>query len=234
MLIIVPARKGSKGIAGKNTKSFCGYPLIEWSFAAAKTIAADLDARIVCTTDDPDIADLVTTHYQVDIQLHNRAADLASDTAGMAEVVLDVCDTFKAAHYVLLQPTTPLRLRNDLAALAKATLAHDTVVSCTDPVEHPEDIITLDGTFGTPSIPAPKSNRRQDRAAGYRFVDGAYYSGKANTLRDTNSFLPTDTHYQTLTVPAAVDIDTPYDWQMAKAQHDWLLAEGIDFVRPQR
>lgn len=232
MLIIVPARKGSKGIAGKNTKSFCGHPLIEWSLAAAKTIAADLGARIVCTTDDPEIIELTNARYQGEIQPHNRAADLASDTAGMAEVVLDVCDTFGASRYVLLQPTTPLRLLADLHGLVQATLAHDTVVSCTDPVEHPEDLITLNGDLGVPAIPAPKSNRRQDRAAEYRFIDGAYYAGMVDTLRQTKSFLPADTKYHTLTVPAAVDIDTPYDWEMAKTQHDWLLSEGVDFVRP--
>lgn len=230
MLIIVPARKGSRGIAGKNTKLFCGHPLIDWSFAAARKIAADLGARIVCTTDDPEIL----AREQSEIRMHTRAAGLASDTAGMAGVVLDVCDTFSASRYVLLQPTTPLRLITDLDALVRATLAHDTVVSCTHPAEHPEDIITLEDHRGRATIAAPKSARRQDRATEYRFVDGGYYCGKVDTLRATNSFLPDDTFFQTLTVPAGVDIDTPHDWAMAVATHDWLAAEGYDFVRPQR
>ncbi|WP_456391342.1 acylneuraminate cytidylyltransferase family protein [Profundibacter sp.] len=230
MLIIVPARKGSKGIAGKNTKPFCGHPLIDWSFAAAQRIAADLGARIVCTTDDPEIL----MRDQSDIRMHNRAAGLASDTAGMAGVVLDVCDTFSASRYVLLQPTTPLRLIMDLDALVRATLAHDTVVSCTHPAEHPEDIITLEDQRAHPAIAAPKSTRRQDRVAEYRFVDGGYYAGSVETLLATKSFLPEDTFYQTLSIPAGVDIDTPYDWAMAVATHDWLAAEGYDFVHPQR
>ena len=233
MLIIVPARKGSKGVVGKNTKSFRGHALIEWSFAAAQSIADDLGARVVCTTDDPDVAALVTGHYG-DVLLHERAADLASDTAGMAEVVLDVCDVQKTDRYTLLQPTTPLRLTADLKRLIKATLAYGTVVSCTDPAEHPEDLITLNDHHGHPAINAQKSRRRQDRVTEYRFVDGCYYSGIVETLRSQKSFLPTDTFYQTLDVPAAVDIDTPFDWVMAEAQHDWLTAEGIDFVQPDR
>ncbi len=233
MLIIVPARKGSKGIAGKNTKHFRGHALIEWSFAAARMIAADLGARIICTTDDPDIAALVNASYD-GVLLHNRAADLANDTAGMAEVVLDVCDAQNATRYVLLQPTTPLRLTTDLTQLTRATLAHETVVSCTDPVEHPEDLITLESHTGHPAIKARKTNRRQDRAAQYRFIDGSYYSGAVETLRNQNAFLPVDTFYQTLDAPAGVDIDTPFDWAMAEAQHDWLTAEGVDFVQPDR
>lgn len=230
MLIIVPARKGSKGVPGKNTKPFCGHPLIEWSFAAAQEIALGLNAQIVCTTDDPAIEEMVNGQ----ILMHARAAKLANDTATMADVVLDVCQRFNAERYILLQPTSPLRLKKDLANLVQATQANDAVASCTTPFEHPEDLIILNGAQGSPAVAADKTSRRQDRTTEYRFIDGSYYSGHAQTLRDTGSFLPADTHYQTLTIPVGVDIDAPHDWAMAEAQHDWLLAEGYEFVHPNR
>lgn len=234
MLVIVPARQGSKGVPGKNIKDFRGVPLVEWSFAAGLAIARDLGAPVVCTTDDAAIGALVQRGYADQVLIHNRAANLASDTAGMAGVVLDVCERFGATRYVLLQPTSPLRLLDDLAVLVRETKAHETVVSCTNPCEHPEDLIVLDGAKGVPAIPAPKSARRQDRATEYRFVDGSYYAGRVNTLRGAGTFLPADTRYHTLSMPAAVDIDTPHDWAMAEAQHDWLQAQGYEFVRPTR
>lgn len=232
MLIIVPARKGSKGIPGKNTKDFHGYALIEWSFAAAKMLAVQLNAKVVCTTDDPEIMELVKQRYEGSIQILSRDPKLANDTAGMAEVVLDACGQFNAKRYVLLQPTSPLRLIDDLQNLAQATLEKITAVSCSQPCEHPEDLIALDGNLGTPAICADKTSRRQDRKTAYRFVDGSYYSGSITTLKNTNSFLPIDTHYYTLQTPIGADIDTPFDWAMAQAQHDWLLSEGYDFVWP--
>lgn len=234
MLVIVPARQGSKGVPGKNTKDFRGAPLVEWSFAAGLSIARDLGAPVVCTTDDAAIGALVQAGYADQVLIHDRAANLADDNAGMAGVVLDVCKRFGASRYVLLQPTSPLRLVADLVALLTETQAHETVVSCTNPCEHPEDLIVLDGAKGAPAIPAPKSARRQDRATEYRFVDGSYYAGRVQTLREHDSFLPADTRYHTLTMPTGVDIDTPHDWAMAEAQHDWLLAQGYEFVRPRR
>ncbi|HBQ36021.1 MAG TPA: hypothetical protein DD729_04155 [Rhodobacteraceae bacterium] len=234
MLIIVPARKGSKGIPGKNTKPFRGFALIEWSFAAAQILARQLKATVVCTTDDPEIAALIDQHYKDSIHLHNRAADLAKDSSGMAAVVLDVCQAFDAKNYVLLQPTSPLRLQDDLQKLAEITLGKTTAVSCSTPCEHPEDIIILNENQAKPAIIADKTNRRQDRKTEYRFVDGSFYSGAVQTLRETNSFLPEDAYYHTLQTPIGADIDTPFDWAMAEAQHDWLIAEGYDFVRPAR
>ena len=234
MLIIIPARKDSKGIVGKNIKPFRGFPLIEWSFAAAQVLADKLNAQVVCSTNDPEISALIKRHYQDSIQFYNREAKLANDTAGMAEVVLDVCEKFNAHHYTLLQPTSPLRLISDLEKLAQATLENVTAVSCSQPCEQPEDLITLTGNLGTPTISADKTKRRQDRKTQYRFVDGSYYSGATQTLKDTNSFLPKGTHFRTLGTPIGADIDTPFDWAMAEAQHDWLSTEGYDFVRPNR
>jgi len=178
------------------------------------------------------MVELVKQRYEGSIQILSRDPKLANDTAGMAEVVLDACGQFNAKRYVLLQPTSPLRLIDDLQNLAQATLEKITAVSCSQPCEHPEDLIALDGNLGTPAICADKTSRRQDRKTAYRFVDGSYYSGSITTLKNTNSFLPIDTHYYTLQTPIGADIDTPFDWAMAQAQHDWLLSEGYDFVWP--
>ena len=55
-LALIPARSGSKRIRGKNTKLFCGKPLIAYSIEAAK--ASRLFDEIVVSTDCPDIAKL--------------------------------------------------------------------------------------------------------------------------------------------------------------------------------
>ena len=227
MLIIVPARAGSKGIPGKNTRDFRGAPLVAYSFAAARILARVLGAEILCTTDDPKVADIA---HAMGIATHARAADLASDGAGMAGVVQDACRVGGAARYVLLQPTSPLRITSDLHRLAQAVGAHDTVVSCTHPVEAPDDIITLPS--GSPIITTPKTATRQERAGDYRFVDGAFYAGAAQTLQNGGGFTPPGTEFVTLTNPVATDIDTPFDWALAEAQFDWLMSQGVDFARP--
>ena len=234
MLIIVPARKGSKGVPGKNSKEFRGFPLVEWSIAAAMYLAKRLNAGVLCTTDDADIARILADHYGGRVRLRDRPPELAGDVVGMAEVVLDACDTRGATQYLLLQPTSPLRLISDLDAFSNEAQRHETVVSCTEPSEHPKDLITLSGDTGHALLDMPKTVTRQESEAEYRFVDGSLYYGQVRMLRESGSFTSEDTRYLTLSNPAAVDIDTPYDWHLAEAQHDWLISEGQSFVRPDR
>lgn len=225
MIIVIPARAGSKGIPGKNTRDFRGAPLVAWSFAAAEVLAPMLGADILCSTDDAAVADIAHAHG---IKTHDRPADLANDSAGMDGVVIDACQA--AGHYVLLQPTSPLRILSDLQALAKTTGSYGTVVSCTEPIEAPEDLVDI--TTGAPAINAPKTVTRQARTDQYRFVDGSYYAGRVADLMAGQGFLPPQTQFITLSNPAAVDIDLPFDFAMAEAQHDWLCSTGVDFATP--
>lgn len=46
MVALIPARAGSKRIPGKNTKDFCGQPLIAWTIQAAKTSGVFADVQV--------------------------------------------------------------------------------------------------------------------------------------------------------------------------------------------
>src|SRR5436190_16560795 len=54
VLAVVPARGGSKGIPRKNLQLLGGRPLVAHAVAAG--LDATLVSRVVCSTDDPDIA----------------------------------------------------------------------------------------------------------------------------------------------------------------------------------
>ena len=53
ILVIIPARGGSKGIPHKNIKSLNGKPLIHYTIDEAREIVGDDD--ICVSTDDPEI-----------------------------------------------------------------------------------------------------------------------------------------------------------------------------------
>src|SRR5437899_852667 len=55
VLALVPARGGSKGIPRKNLQLLAGRPLV--AHAVGIGLAASLVSRVVCSTDDPDIAE---------------------------------------------------------------------------------------------------------------------------------------------------------------------------------
>ena len=63
ILILIPARQGSKGIPNKNTKIFNGKPLIEWTIKTA--LDSKLADRIVVSSDSEKILNL-TKKFNID------------------------------------------------------------------------------------------------------------------------------------------------------------------------
>ncbi len=77
MLALVPARGGSKSIPRKNVLLVNGKPLIAWSIEHG--LAARLVTRVICTTDDEEIARVAAAHgAEVPFR---RPPDLSGDTA---------------------------------------------------------------------------------------------------------------------------------------------------------
>ncbi len=56
LMVLIPARGGSKGIPRKNIKPIAGRPLIDYTITAAK--AANGVDRIIVSTDDQEIAEV--------------------------------------------------------------------------------------------------------------------------------------------------------------------------------
>ena len=70
VLGILPARKGSKGVPGKNTRSLLGKPLIKW--AADALASSKVITKKICSTDDENIA-------QTDIMITFRSESMYSE-----------------------------------------------------------------------------------------------------------------------------------------------------------
>lgn len=77
ILVVIPARGGSKGLPGKNIKNLCGKPLIAYSIDVARAIT--IDDNICVSTDDQKIIDVVEK-YGLHVPFV-RPAELATDTA---------------------------------------------------------------------------------------------------------------------------------------------------------
>ena len=110
VLVIIPARGGSKGIPRKNIKLFNGKPLIYYTIDCARAVCPDED--ICVSTDDSEIISVVE-QYGLKVPFV-RPAELATDTAGTYEVLLHALDFYEkqGKHYdvvMLLQNTSPFR-----------------------------------------------------------------------------------------------------------------------------
>ena len=105
ILVVIPARAGSKRIKGKNTKPFNGSPLIEHSIKYAQNY---IGGDIIISTNDKQIVSIAKKH-NVPILWRNEI--LAQDQSPTTDVVKDVVERVEKSYdfVVLLQPTNPLR-----------------------------------------------------------------------------------------------------------------------------
>ncbi|MBM3231744.1 acylneuraminate cytidylyltransferase family protein, partial [Candidatus Peregrinibacteria bacterium] len=110
-LAIIPARGGSKRFPGKNTALFRGKPLVEHAIDVARE--SGVFAAICVSSDDPQVLSIAKSK-QVDI-IHERPADLATDTAQLKTVCQTVLEGNPGYDsFGLLIPVSPLRTPEDI------------------------------------------------------------------------------------------------------------------------
>ncbi|MFH1894726.1 MAG: acylneuraminate cytidylyltransferase family protein [Patescibacteria group bacterium] len=113
ILIIIPARKGSKGIKNKNIVSVCGKPLIEYTIVPALRLKREkIATEVIVSTDSQKIAD-IAKRLGVNVPFLRPQA-ISGDKAKSIDFVLHALNYFKNNGFfydivVILQPTSPLR-----------------------------------------------------------------------------------------------------------------------------
>lgn len=215
VLAIIPARGGSKRLPGKNTKLINGKPLICWSVEAA--LKSKFIDQIVVTSESDDILSEVKTY---NIIKHRRPERLALDTTTSIDVAVDVLATFSDFSVVIwLQPTSPLRTaRNiDEALQLHAEKKAASIVSVTKVAHSPMLVNELDSERKLSNFPLGDiaSKRAQDLRT-FHQINGAIYVNTTSFLLENYAFFSKDTVAYEMGFAESVDIDTIYDFELAK------------------
>jgi CMP-N,N'-diacetyllegionaminic acid synthase len=211
---LVPARGGSKGLPRKNVLPLAGKPLLAWTIEAAS--GSRLDA-VVVTTDDAEIAALARS---LGADVVDRPAALASDEAGMLEVVLHALAERPGFEAVaVLQPTSPLRRAEHIDATldALAEPGSDAAVTVVA-VPHryvPEQLMALeaDGQLVAVDLAAPL--RRQDKPALYARNGPAVLALRADGLAE-RGFYGGVVRAVTMSELDSLDVDSAADLELAE------------------
>jgi N-acylneuraminate cytidylyltransferase/CMP-N,N'-diacetyllegionaminic acid synthase len=221
VLAIIPARGGSKGLPGKNIKKLCGKPLIAWTIEQAKS-CSDID-RIVVSTDDKNIAD-IAKKYGTKVPFM-RPAKLASETALTIDAIFHAISWLKEheddqpEYILLLQPTSPLRTREDIDGAIKTLKDKNAraVVSVCETHHHPWWSNTLPENSNMKDFLRPKilNKRRQDLPVFYQ-LNGAIYLSDTDYLYECNGFFGRDTFGYKMPKKRSIDIDSAIDFKLAK------------------
>lgn len=231
ILAIIPARGGSKGLPGKNTRLLHGMPLVAWPIRAA--LHSNWVDRVVVTTDDETIA-AIAKENGADVPFLRPAhlAEDASPSSGAILHALDFCtrEDGEYDYIVVLEPTSPLTESSDIDQAIETLVASDalSIVGASEVGStHPAFCAKIGADqrlkpynredFGSPQ-------RRQDLEPLY-FFEGSLYLSDVQKYRETATFY----HESTLpfVVPAwkSLEIDTLLDFLMVETvmQHKLLL-----------
>ena len=198
VLAIVPARAGSKGLPGKNSRNLAGKPLVQYSLEAG--LASKYIDDVVLTSNCP-ICMKVAESMGVLVPF-SRPARLSGDRVKSSAVIKHTVQYLKKQGLdyeilVLLEPTSPLRTADDIdSALEKMiTLKSKTIVSvCLAEDQHPEFMLKLVARHRLKPWLLPKFEgpRRQDLSEAY-FQDGSIYISFIEEYMKFQSFVHADT-----------------------------------------
>jgi CMP-N,N'-diacetyllegionaminic acid synthase len=222
ILAIIPARGGSKGIPNKNIKLLLGKPLIQYTAEVALSCKDYLN-RIIVSTDDSKIANIAKS---IGLEVpFLRPSNMASDQAPALPYVQHALLEFKN-HFnenfdavLILQPTNPLRNREDIIHSIELMKTHD----CDSVISHFETDkyhpvfmkkISSDG-FIAPfhaDFIEKEGLRRQDVTPKALRRDGAIYLVKTEVVLSQNSLWGKKIFPYIIPEERSIGIDTPKDW----------------------
>lgn len=226
VLIIIPARGGSKGIPGKNIKELDGKPLIYYTIDAARSVTSD--ANICVSTDDDRIIECVE-RYGLRVPF-KRPAELATDHAGSNEVLLHALDYYenkgnRIDKIILLQPTSPFRKKEHLIeALTLYKEDIDMVVSVKETAANPYYNCFEDDENGFLTICKGDGTikRRQDAPPTYEF-NGSIYVINPVSLKEKGLSKFTKREKYVMNELYSIDLDNMVDWYLAEA----IIEKGL-------
>ena len=257
LVIVIPARKNSKRLKNKNFKNFFGFPLFEWSLAAGLFLKQQLrgfrEISVVCTSDDDRILDLVKKKYSSSILAVRRKPELSDDNAILSDVIFDCIyklaerhvtplDDYLSGSFILLQPTSPIRLKDDLVSFCRQikNLGNNlSMVSVNKNYSEIKDIYEiikfsearsdfLLGHIGKKLLKVSAIKKDSNSA----FVDGSLYLGLISMLKEQGFMPAAKTLAFPLSIKRSIDIDTEEEFDDALVLIKELQNLEIEYVSP--
>lgn len=223
MLALIPARGASKGLPGKNLRSFAGLPLIEHSIRLAR-LCPEVK-RCVVTTDSPEIAAAAKAAGAEVPSL--RPAALAQDDTPLWPVLQHALAEAEASGgrfdaVLLLDPTSPTRLPEDVAEAAKRLAAAPDaagVVAVAEPDFNPVWHSVVDkGGWMADLLPEGGAFNARQEAPRVLHITGLLYLWRAAFVRSSPGWRNAGKHLM-LELPErrSCSIDTLDQFQRAEA-----------------
>ncbi len=218
-LAIIPARGGSKRIARKNIKSFCGKPII--SYPITVSIKANIFDKVIVSTDDDEIAK-ISLDYGAEVPF-KRGSHISDDHTGTVEVIKNAIEVlekkgFEYTHTCCIYPCTPfLRVKDLVESFYKLKSSSASYAFPVMKYPHPiQRAFSLDKSYKPVFYDASSELKRTQDLKTFYHDAGQFYWGITSAWKDKKSI-----HSSGIGLPQSesrfIDIDTIEDWRKAES-----------------
>ena len=217
---LIPARGGSKGLVGKNTKLLVGKPLVQHTIEAA--LAVESISDVFVSSDSKEVLEIARSLGAACI---DRPKAYASDHASAVDVVnhflsiLHNQNLEDDAIILYLQPTSPLRDSRHLVESIDLLEASDCdrLLSVRKSAETPYKMFLIEeGSLSSIFEEQLSNARRQDLPQAY-LPNGAIYMFSIREFRAKGGFPSNGSIPYVMDYESSLDIDTLEDFLTAEA-----------------
>jgi len=219
ILVIIPARSGSRGLPGKNIKLLKGKPLIHYTIEVAQQVFKNEDI-CVSTNSEKYIEIAEQTGIKVPFI---RPKQLSSDTATTQDVLLHCLSFYEKKGFsydyiLLLQPTSPLREKKHLEGVLMANKEeYDMIASVKETKANPYYTLVEENKEGyLEKSKKGDFTRRQDCPKVFEY-NGSMYLIKTKSLKESPISSFTKVKKYEMDASFSIDIDNQLDFDLAGA-----------------
>jgi N-acylneuraminate cytidylyltransferase len=227
-IAIIPARKGSKRIPGKNIRPFLGRPIIAYSIETA--IKSNIFDEVMVSTDSEEIAE-ISKKFGATIPFL-RNPETSDDFTGIAEVILEVLNcyiscgkTFK--YFCCIFPAAPFIKEKHLKEGFKLLIDgnYDSVfpiIKFSYPILRSLKLIDSRVEMNWPEY---FQSRSQDLPPAYHDA-GQFYWMRTDSLFEQKKIFAKKSGGIELNEMEIQDIDNESDWKIAEIKYK-ILNDGF-------
>tara|TARA_B100001769_G_C22096990_1_gene591919 strand:- start:16 stop:690 length:675 start_codon:yes stop_codon:yes gene_type:complete len=214
-VFIIPARKGSKGIKNKNFIKIKNKHLVEYTFETLNKIPKDRKYVLSDCSTVKKIADKykINTNY---IRTKKLSKDNTLLIQNLCHFDKFINNKIKFNHYIVLQPTSPLRNSKDITNSIKKYLKNksESLFSISPSLEHPNESIFFKKNKLN-YFNKTKNSLRQNYKKSY-FINGAIYIFNRKLLKQKKNI--SNLKHSTYEMPKlrSIDLDDYQDLEIAK------------------
>jgi len=217
LIIVIPARGGSKRLPRKNIRPLRGKPLLAYTIEAA--LEAAISAPLIVSTDDDEIS-MVAQEYGAEVIMRPR--ELAADDSPTEATLCHALDAkeregAQADWVMTLSPTSPFRTGQTICSFYEAAISGGKCIDCYMSVTEDRGDFWRLNADGLAERLFPDAPRQQQSREPLYEENSAIYVTRVAALRRTGSILGESVVPIALDPLEALDINTAHDFWIAES-----------------